>query len=58
MNERVNLTNSLKNRALSLINTHNLNDLDKVELLNFIDKTKKVIRALYSENLIISQEYN
>ena len=54
MNERVNLSNSLKNRALSLINTHNLNDLDKVELLNFIDKTKKVIRALYSENLIIS----
>ena len=46
--ERMNLSNSLQSRALSLINTQNLNALDKVALLTFIDKAKKVMRALYS----------
>ena len=54
MNNRYNTSLQLKNQVLSLVNEPNIDALGKVELLKYIDQAKKVIRALYSQNLIIT----
>ena len=48
MDDRIISSNALRNQAKTLLKTQNLNNLDKVELLSYIDNVKKVMRALYS----------